>query len=443
MQISRDALMLLVKFVTNRTNGRIEAGKVSIRAAAGDKAQCSIRNELSGHIRRLRRKGPLRKSFSIMQGGERIPVISKAGNDLREDQLRQHIGPAVKELREREGWSLRDLGARCGVSSAYLSRIERGSSIPSFSILASISSAFRVSPEYFIEFERSAKKLESELAHTLEQLGVPRSTWHEFADLSMEAQGAIVESFKEMTTPLNATDKNLHAAEVMLLAEGVEASIDRLVDIVKQYGLNPVDFARHRTQLEESSTDRFAIINRLCTLPASWLFDQLQVFEGTFGVQPEEPLLLKWWVRAQRSALLKVLDGGTSRCIYPRGPISTYIRTGKWGDHVSFDAETVRKHLEETIKLLRSRPGYQIGLFDGRIPMRLLGKNDSGVIFITPDDPASPEEGMALRFSAPETTESFKAYFDDFWESIPVDSRTNSRVADWLESELDAGFAGK
>lgn len=373
-------------------------------------------------------------------------MSNQAQNDLREDQLRQHIGPAVKELREREGWSLRDLGARCGVSSAYLSRIERGSSIPSFSILASIAASFRVSPEYFIEFERSAKELESELAHTLEQLGVPRSTWHEFADLSMEAQGAIVESFARMTTPLSDEEIRHHAAEAMILADGVEASLEKLIELAEKDGLEPVDFARHRTQLEEASTDRFTMTNRLCTLPASWLFDQLEVFQGTFGVQPQDPLLLKWWVRAQRSALLKVLDGGVSRSIYPRGPISSYVQTGKWGLHMQFGPDTVRQHVAETVKLLRTRPGYQIGLYDGNVPVRLIGKVNSGVLFVTPDDPSDrqkgDDEGMALRFSSPEATGAFKAYFDDLWGAIPDDDRCNIRVADWLEEELETGFAG-
>jgi transcriptional regulator with XRE-family HTH domain len=373
-------------------------------------------------------------------------VSDKAGSDLREDQLRQHIGPAVKELREREGWSLRDLGARCGVSSAYLSRIERGSSIPSFSILASISAAFRVSPEYFIEFERSAKELESELARTLEELGVPRSTWHEFADLSLEAQESIVESFRRMTTPLSTEDRNHHAAEAKIIADGVEGSVDTLIDLARSEGLDPVDFARHRTQLEESSSDRFAIINRLCTLPAAWLFDQLVVFRGTFGVEPTNPLLLKWWVRAQRSALLKVLDGGTSRSIYPKAPISNYIRTGFWSEHVQFDADVVREHIAETVKLLRSKPGYQIGLLEDDVQARMLGKVESGVLFVTPGDPDLGEsgeaEGMALRFSSPEVTDTFKRYFDEVWEQIPAENRDNERVAEWLESELKAGFAG-
>jgi transcriptional regulator with XRE-family HTH domain len=373
-------------------------------------------------------------------------VKSDPTQDLRHDQVRQHIGPAVKELREREGWSLRDLGARCGVSSAYLSRIERGSSIPSFSILANISAAFRVSPEYFIEFERSAKQLEGELAYTLEQLGVPRSTWHEFADLSMEAQGAIVGSYKQMTTPLSTFDREMYAAEAQLLSDGLEESLDHLSDLARREGLGPVDFARHRTQIEETKSDRFAMINRLCTLPASWMFDQLQVFQGTFGVEPENPLLLKWWVRAQRSALLKVLDGGNSRCIYPKGPISHYIRSGSWGDHIQFDPEQVRQHVIETVKLLRSRPGYQVGLLDCDVPVRMIGKEDTGVLFVTQNDPAPARDnngdGMALRFSSPEAVNQFRDYFDTIWIKIPEEQRANEAVADWLESELREGFAG-
>jgi transcriptional regulator with XRE-family HTH domain len=365
---------------------------------------------------------------------------------LREDQLRQHIGPAVKELREREGWSLRDLGARCGVSSAYLSRIERGSSIPSFSILASIASAFRVSPEYFIEFERTAKKLEGELANTLEQLGVPRSTWHEFAELSMEAQGAIVSSFKQMTTPLSDFEYAMYSAEAKLLSDGVEQSLDKLIELARTEGLGPVDFARHRTQIEETKADRFAMINRLCTLPAAWMFDQLKVFEGTFGVEPENPLLLKWWVRAQRTALLKVLNGGNSRCIYPKGPVSNYIRTGTWGDHVQFSQEQVHEHVMETVKLLRTRPGYQIGLLDEDVPARMVGKEGNGVLFVTPTDPVPSNgnvgEGMALRFSSAEAIDQFREYFNATWTRIPENQRSNEAVADWMEAELKAGFAG-
>lgn len=373
-------------------------------------------------------------------------MSSDPTSDLRPDQVRQHIGPAVKELREREGWSLRDLGSRCGVSSAYLSRIERGSSVPSFSILASIASSFRVSPEYFIEFERSAKKLEGELAYTLEQLGVARSTWHEFADLSMEAQGAVVNAFRQLTTPLTDHEYEMFAAEAKLLSDGIEQSLDKLIDLARREGLDPVDFARHRTQIEATSADRFAMINRLCTLPAAWMFDQLSVFEGTFGVQPENPLLLKWWVRAQRSALLKVLDGGKSRCAYPKQAVSDYIRTGKWGDHVQFEPEQVQEHVRETVKLLRTRPGYQIGFLDEDIPARLVGKEDNGVLFVTPDDPAGTSDnsgdGMALRFSSPEAITQFREYFDSVWDSIPEQQRDNDAVADWLEAELAAGFAG-
>lgn len=365
--------------------------------------------------------------------------------ELRDKDLRQHIGPAVKELREREGWSLRDLGARCGVSSAYLSRIERGTSVPSFSILASVAAALRVSPDYFIEFERSAKELESALASILDDLSVPRSTWHEFADLSMEAQGALVDAFNRLLVPSVEADSRHHSAEMAVLTDGVEKSLSLLNEIAAQHGLTPVDFARHRTQIEEIDSDRFIVLDRLCTLPAAWLFDQLDVFRGTFGVEPEDPMLLKWWIRAQRSALSKTLDGSLSRAIYPKSAISQYIRTGRWGTHLQFDPTIVRQHVEATVRLLRLCPHYRIGIYDDPVPVRMIGKVGGGVLMMTSDDGLTRDvesRGIALRFSGPQATSDFAEYFDRLWDSIPDERRDTESVAAWLENELAAGFAG-
>lgn len=364
-------------------------------------------------------------------------------NELRKDDLRQRIGPAVKELREREGWSLRDLGAKCGVSSAYLSRIERGSSVPSFSILASIASAFDVPPDYFIEFERSARELESALATVLEELEIPRSTWHEFADLSMEAQGALVGAVNRLTTPVVESDVHHQAAETAIVTEGVEQALDRILEIAETSGLSPIDFARHRTQIEEVKNERFAMLDRLCTLSAPWLFDQPDVFQGTFGVNPENPLLLKWWVRAQRSAMLKTLDGSTSRSIYPRESISSYIRTGHWGERVRFNPEQVRQHVEETIKLLRNCPTYHVGLLERPLPLRMIGKCGTGVLVMTHDDGVDRpqgERGMAMRFSSEIAVTRFQEYFDEIWDSIPEENRDREKVADWMEAELAQGM---
>lgn len=372
-------------------------------------------------------------------------MSEEMARELRDKTLRQHIGPAVKDLREREGWSLRDLGARCGVSSAYLSRIERGSSVPSFSILASIAAALRVSPDYFIEFERSAKELESALATILDEMSVPRSTWHEFADLSMEAQGALIDAFNRLSAPAIETDTRHQSAEMAVLTEGVQKSLPLLNDTAAQHGLNPVDFARHRTQIEEIDSDRFIVLDRLCTLPASWLFDQLDVFRGTFGVEPEDPMLLKWWIRAQRSALVKTLDGSLSRAIYPKDAISQYIRTGRWGTHLQFEPAIVQQHVEATTRLLRLCPHYRIGIYDGEVPIRMIGKVGGGVLMMTRDDGLSRDadsRGIALRFSGPQATSHFAEYFDDLWSSIPDPQRESESVATWLENELAAGFAG-
>jgi transcriptional regulator with XRE-family HTH domain len=48
------------------------------------------------------------------------------------------VGPRLKALREAAGLSLRDLAARCGVSAAMLSQVERGETSPTLQVAARI-----------------------------------------------------------------------------------------------------------------------------------------------------------------------------------------------------------------------------------------------------------------------------------------------------------------
>jgi PTS system nitrogen regulatory IIA component len=58
-----------------------------------------------------------------------------------------HFGFTLRLMRTTAGFSLRELAARVGVSSAYLSRVEHGHDpIPTLDRLASIARCLRVSP---------------------------------------------------------------------------------------------------------------------------------------------------------------------------------------------------------------------------------------------------------------------------------------------------------
>jgi aspartyl-tRNA synthetase len=58
--------------------------------------------------------------------------------------VRQHIGPKIRRLRDEQGLSRAGLANRTGISVSYLSRLEGGHSVPSFTMLSRIASGLGV-----------------------------------------------------------------------------------------------------------------------------------------------------------------------------------------------------------------------------------------------------------------------------------------------------------
>ena len=68
-------------------------------------------------------------------------------------EQRQRIGPAIRQLHQQQMLSLSDLAQRTGISVSYLSRLEKGRSVRSFTLLSRIGQVLGVPIE--------------ELSHTL------------------------------------------------------------------------------------------------------------------------------------------------------------------------------------------------------------------------------------------------------------------------------------
>ena len=65
--------------------------------------------------------------------------------------MKKLIGKKLKETRLKNSLTIKDLVARSGVSANTISRIERGLTIPSLTILLKLASAFGLSVSYFVE----------------------------------------------------------------------------------------------------------------------------------------------------------------------------------------------------------------------------------------------------------------------------------------------------
>lgn len=85
-----------------------------------------------------------------------IPVLDiKEVNDLSWHKLvTGDMGTKIRALREKQGFTLQQLSVLCEISLTYLSEIELGNKVPSFSTLRSISDALQVPISLFVGNKR-------------------------------------------------------------------------------------------------------------------------------------------------------------------------------------------------------------------------------------------------------------------------------------------------
>lgn len=73
------------------------------------------------------------------------------------------ISSKLRDLRKSKNMSLKTLSEHTGISITFLSDIEHGRGKPSIDTLKAISSAFNVSPSYFIDDIVSNKSVDNEI----------------------------------------------------------------------------------------------------------------------------------------------------------------------------------------------------------------------------------------------------------------------------------------
>jgi transcriptional regulator with XRE-family HTH domain len=90
------------------------------------------------------------------------------------DEQRPWIGPSIQEGRQKLGLSLSELAGQTDISVSYLSRLEKGRSVPSFMLLSRIGGVLGVDLSYFAETEEAEKQLDKQLTDRLLGAGMSR-----------------------------------------------------------------------------------------------------------------------------------------------------------------------------------------------------------------------------------------------------------------------------
>jgi transcriptional regulator with XRE-family HTH domain len=105
---------------------------------------------------------------------------------------RQRIGPTLRQLRQRKGWSLTDLVQRSGISVSYLSRLEKGKSVPAFTLLSRLGQELGVDVGFFVQTEQDTRVLDARLTAAFRHSSIPSAVWPELVGLSSDARQALL-----------------------------------------------------------------------------------------------------------------------------------------------------------------------------------------------------------------------------------------------------------
>lgn len=112
-------------------------------------------------------------------------------------EVRQRIGPAIRRLRQLQGLSLSDLAERTDISVSYLSRLEKGRSVPSFTLLSRLGQELGVDIGFFVDTEREAQSVDEALENALQLSGMPEQIWPELFGLSIEARKTLLDFLED------------------------------------------------------------------------------------------------------------------------------------------------------------------------------------------------------------------------------------------------------
>ena len=134
-----------------------------------------------------------------MGDGRKVFVVEAPQAERRgaSNETRQRIGPAIRRLRQQRGLSLSDLAERTGISVSYLSRLEKGRSVPSFTLLSRLGQELGVDIGFFVETEREAESVDRMLEESLGQTSIPDDVRPELFSLSIEARRALLDFLQE------------------------------------------------------------------------------------------------------------------------------------------------------------------------------------------------------------------------------------------------------
>lgn len=341
---------------------------------------------------------------------------------------RQRIGPAIRKLRHEQSLTLDDLAAQAGISASHLSRLERGQTLPSFTVLAGIAHVLGVSIDEFAQLEQDVTVLDHELGDMLGGLGLDELTSEEFLSLSIESRRVLISVLTSLAampvTGQDAQDQALRA----VMEHGLVDSSQAFAKLISSAGLSPVAFTRALIWLNTAPGHKRMLLTRpgIIGVPADTF---PAYYRGLTGSEPIAPEISAWWEHAARTPDI--------RTIASRNTLRSFLKDGVWmkGGHVLSLQE--RQEVRDEILASIDAGEMELAITDqplGDVNMRM--SEDDVLLEATRHRGGVDRLGMLVRGNSVAT--SFAQAFDSLWDSLSSEEKDRDAVRSWLRDQAPA-----
>lgn len=341
---------------------------------------------------------------------------------------RQRIGPAIRKLRHEQSFTLDDLAAQAGISASHLSRLERGQTLPSFTVLAGIAHVLGVSIDEFAQLEQDVTVLDHELGDMLSSLGLDDASRDEFLSLSIESRRVLAGVIQALAA-MPITSQETQTQVLRSISErGLVESSQALGKLIASSGLSPVGFTRALIWINTAPGQKRMLLARpgLIGMPAPRFSASYRALTGTDPIAPE---IAAWWQHTQHARDIRTLVS--------RGTLRSYLRDGSWfkGGPVSTDAE--RHEFVERISSAIENDDVELAITDvplGDVNIRM--SPDDVLIEATRHRGAVEHLGLVLR--GHEAADTFANAFDTCWDSLPDEDRDPEAIRTWINEQISS-----
>ena len=112
-------------------------------------------------------------------------------------RARNAIGPRIRELRMERGLTLDDLAKAADISASHLSRLERGQTVPSFTVAAAIARVIGVLPSDLVAIQHEQASIDDALIAILQSIGLSAEMSKHICDgISTRARAALLDAIR-------------------------------------------------------------------------------------------------------------------------------------------------------------------------------------------------------------------------------------------------------